>query len=66
MSQEPFLRIVRGHATADEVAAITAVLLSLKKESPAEAPIQSRWADRARLMRRPMDHRSGSWRNWSA
>lgn len=63
---EPTIRIVRGNPTEEEVAAITAVLLSLKKHEDSSTPKRSAWSDRSRIMRKPIDHRTGSWRRWSA
>ena len=61
----PLLRVVRGDATAEEIAALVAVLLA--RSADAEAPGQARsvpgsWADRSRLLRRPLSPGPGAWR----
>ena len=65
---QPTLRVVRGNASADEVAAITAVLLSLKAQPvQTHSPFStSRWADPAQRMRRPLDRRNTSWKSWTS
>jgi len=62
----PVLRIVRGDATAEEIAALVAVLGT---RTGSEQPAASRttrvvggWADPARLARRPLPHGPGAWR----
>jgi hypothetical protein len=60
--------VVRGTATAEEIAALTAVLAALAAAGrqdtvPAGGPAaRSNWADRSRLMRRPLAHAPGAWR----
>jgi len=59
------LRVVRGDPTADEIAALVAVLVT--RSAGAEAPGQARsvpgsWADRSRLLRRPLSPGPGAWR----
>jgi hypothetical protein len=61
----PILRVVRGDATAEEIAALVAVLLA--RSADAEAPGQARsvpglWSDRSRLLRRPLSPGPGAWR----
>jgi hypothetical protein len=61
----PLLRVVRGDATPEEIAALVAVLLARAGE--AEAPGQDRsgsksWSDRSRLLRRPLSPGPGAWR----
>jgi len=61
----PLLRVVRGDATAEEIAALVAVLVM--RSADAEAPGQARsvsgsWADRSRLLRRPLSPGPGAWR----
>jgi len=60
---EPALRVVRGDATPEEVAALVAVLLSRAGDD--EAPpgrARSAWADRSRQLRRPLRPGPGAWR----
>jgi len=61
----PLLRVVRGDATPEEIAAVVAVLLA--RSADAGAPGQARsvsglWADRSRLLRRPLSPGPGAWR----
>ncbi|MFB4313400.1 acyl-CoA carboxylase subunit epsilon [Actinomadura sp. 21ATH] len=53
----PFLQIVRGDATPEEVAALVAVLTARARAAAAgggrDEPAVSRWADRSRLVRDP-------------
>lgn len=57
MSEQPFIRIVRGTPTAEEVAALVGVLLSRSGSDDVPAPEPSRWARSARPGTRP-----SSWR----
>jgi hypothetical protein len=51
VSEDPVLRVVRGPATEEEVAALVAVLLARPAPgAPAPAPA-SGWADRAATLR---------------
>jgi acyl-CoA carboxylase epsilon subunit len=61
----PILRVVRGDATPEEIAALVAVLLA--RSADAEAPGQARsvsgsWADRSGQIRRPLSPGPGAWR----
>ena len=64
-SEPPVLRVVRGTATAEELAAVVAVLASqgappVEEEAPTEA---SRWGWKADLLRPPMlTPTPGAWR----
>lgn len=62
--RQPLLRVVRGEPDDTELAALTAVVLSLASAAtptPEPAP-RSRWADRAALVRRPLPFGPGAWR----
>ena len=62
-ASEPALRVVRGDATPEEIAALVAVLLSRvggDEVPPGQA--RSAWADRARQLRRPLRPGPGAWR----
>jgi hypothetical protein len=61
---EPLLRIVRGEPDDAELAALTAVVLSLASApTPNSEPApRSRWADRAALVRQPLPFGPGAWR----
>jgi hypothetical protein len=62
----PVLRVVRGDATPEEIAAVVAVLLARSAAShappPSARPAPSAWADRSRLLRRPVHPGPGAWR----
>ncbi len=60
------LRVVRGDATPEEIAAVLTVLLSRtgSASDAAAAPrwAPSAWADRSRLLRRPVHPGPDAWR----
>ena len=61
----PLLRVVRGDATPEEIAALVAVLLTRSAEPEAPGPtrsVQNNWSDRSRLLRRPLSPGPGAWR----
>jgi Acyl-CoA carboxylase epsilon subunit len=61
----PVLRVVRGDATPEEVAAIVAVLLARAASdvgAPPPRPAPSAWADRSRLLRHPVHASPDAWR----
>ena len=64
---EPTLRVVRGDATPEEIAALVAVLIarSGRGEGPARRPrppARGAWSDRSRQLRRPLHPGPGAWR----
>ena len=60
--QRPLLRVVRGEPTAEELAALVAVLAARANVGSAPAPAHgSSWTDRARLVRQPITHGPGAW-----
>ena len=61
---DPPLRLVRGDPTAEEVAALVAVLSSAGGGDDPEAKPRPRsaWASRASLVRRPVSPGPGGWR----
>jgi hypothetical protein len=64
MSDEPrpTLRIIRGNATAEEIAALLAVVTA-RSVAVAEAKRPTAaWSDRAALLRRPPWPGRGAWR----
>ncbi|GAB2847156.1 acyl-CoA carboxylase subunit epsilon [Actinocorallia aurea] len=63
MSERPFLQVIKGDATPEEVAALIAVV-SARSAAPAAAPARraSVWTDRARLVRGPVRPGPGAWR----
>lgn len=64
MEERPFLRVVRGDATAEEVAAVLAVIAAAAAAAPAppETRKTSAWTNKTRLVRRPMRPGPGTWR----
>ena len=62
-AREPALRVVRGDATPEEIAALVAVLLARSggDEVP-PVPARSAWADRSSQLRRPLRPGPGAWR----
>jgi hypothetical protein len=64
MSERPFLQVVRGDATPEEIAAVVAVLSARSRAAaaPAPPPRRSAWADPARRVRRPIKAGPGAWR----
>ena len=57
------LRLVRGDASAEEIAALLAVLSAASGGEEATAPRRtSVWASRERLVRRPITPGPGAWR----
>jgi hypothetical protein len=64
----PALRVVRGDATAEEIAALVAVIAAKSAAAAAQAAAAarsrrvSRWGDRSALLRRPLSHGPGAWR----
>jgi Acyl-CoA carboxylase epsilon subunit len=62
-ADRPVLRVVRGDATPEEIAALVAVLMT--RAAPGDArPLRpaSAWADRSRLLRRTLHPGPGAWR----
>lgn len=64
--ERPFLRVVRGDASPEEIAALVAVLTARARAAAAAgtrppAP-RSAWADHAHRMRVPLPHGPGAWR----
>jgi len=61
----PLLRVVRGDATAEEIAALVAVLVTRSADAEAPGPARSArnsWSDRSRQLRRPLFPGVGAWR----
>ena len=63
---ERVLRVVRGTPTAEELAAVVAVLTARSGQAAAPAaadpPPAQLWAARAPLLRRPVHPGPGAWR----
>ena len=62
--RRPVLRVVRGDATPEEIAAVVAVLLSRADSESGAGPRRpaSAWADRSRQLRRPLFPGPDAWR----
>jgi hypothetical protein len=60
----PVLRLVRGDATAEEIAALLAVISAGTggSETATKPTVTSAWTDRATLMPRPSAAGPGGWR----
>ena len=59
----PFLQIVRGDATPEEVAALVAVIASMSGgAAPPQPKPRSTWAHPARSVRTVHRHGEGAWR----
>lgn len=60
----PLLRVVRGDATPEEIAALVAVLAARSGDEVSSQPrsFKSTWSDRSRLLRRPLATGPGAWR----
>lgn len=59
----PFLQVVRGDATPEEVAALVAVLGSLGAPAPAPKKRAAEWGAPHRQVRRTLPHGPGGWRS---
>jgi len=60
--EKPFLQVVRGDATPEEIAALVAVIAALGPSTrPAPRP-RSSWADPVRSLRTPLHPGPGAWR----
>jgi len=62
---EPLLRVIRGDATPEEIAALVAVLVTRSADTGAPRPVRSvsnAWSDRSRQLRRPLSPAPGAWR----
>jgi hypothetical protein len=60
----PFLRVVRGDPTPEELAALVAVVMARSAEADAApaAPSRSAWSDRSRQLRGSLSPGPGAWR----
>jgi hypothetical protein len=65
--EAPFLQVVRGDATAEEIAALVAALTAVAARSSGvdesePGPVRNEWNDKARLMRSPVHPSPAGWR----
>ena len=60
---DPAFRVVRGHPTEEEVAALLVVLAAQAPTEPATSapPTPSEWASYARAMHAPLQPGPGAW-----
>jgi hypothetical protein len=64
----PYVRVVRGDASAEEIAALVATLAAVAATRSAAAsqagqkPAAHNWNSRARLLRTPVHPAAGGWR----
>ena len=62
----PPLRLVRGDATPEEIAALVAVLSAASAAGdPAPPRPRSQWASRERAVRQPLAPDRGAWRAYA-
>ncbi|MGH3269273.1 MAG: acyl-CoA carboxylase epsilon subunit [Trebonia sp.] len=65
---EPFLKIVKGDASAEEIAALVAALAAVAAarsgdgDGSERGPVPDNWNARARLMRSPVCPAADGWR----
>jgi hypothetical protein len=62
VSERPKLSVVRGEPTAEELAALIAVVTARTTTGAQPVRPRSVWADRARQVRRPLSPGPGAWR----
>jgi hypothetical protein len=62
-AERPYLRIVRGSPTPEEIAALVTVLTTRARTSAPPPKPRSAWSDPARRLRRPLTHGPGAWRS---
>jgi acyl-CoA carboxylase epsilon subunit len=65
---EPFLKIVKGDASAGEIAALVAALAAVAAarsggaDGSEHGPVRDNWSSRARLLRSPVHPAPDGWR----
>jgi hypothetical protein len=62
VTDPPFLRVVRGEPTAEELAALVAVLAARAAAAPVRPRARSAWADPAARLRVPLAPGPAAWR----
>jgi hypothetical protein len=60
--EQPLLRVVRGEPTAEELAALVAVVTARAATIRPVTTPGSAWTDRRRQVRRPLHPGPGAWR----
>lgn len=58
----PYLRIVRGDPTPEEIAVLVTVLATRSRAASAPARRRTAWSDPGRRLRRPLAHGPDAWR----
>ena len=61
----PVLSVVRGHPSAEEVAALVAVLAARAPSAGSasgRSALRNGWSERSRLLRAPLQRGPGGWR----
>jgi hypothetical protein len=65
-ADKPVLRVVRGDATPEELAALIAVMMARADQAGSPEPTarsrRSAWSDRSRLLHAPLRPAVGGWR----
>lgn len=61
--ERPLLRVVRGDATPEEVAAVVAVFAALRGAAPPARRPAPAWSAHHRRVRRALPHGPGGWRS---
>ena len=61
--ERPLLRVVRGDATPEEVAALVAVVASLGGQGEPPRRRTPEWSAHHRKLRRSLPHGRGGWRS---
>jgi len=61
--ERPLLRVVKGDATPEEVAALVAVLATAQAAPAAEEPRVPEWQAHHRKVRRTLPHGPDGWRS---
>ena len=62
MTETPYLRVVRGEPTAEELAALVAVLAARAAVAPPPPRVRPAWADPARRLGLTSRPGPGAWR----
>jgi len=62
-SRRPLLRVIRGDATPEEVAALVAVVAALGRNGEPPKRRTPEWSAHHRKMRRSLPHGPGGWRS---
>ncbi|MDQ3504110.1 MAG: acyl-CoA carboxylase subunit epsilon [Actinomycetota bacterium] len=59
----PFLRIVRGEPSVEDIAALVAVLSAAAGARQSAGPAAGAWSARSRFVRAPLSSSPGGWRS---